>query len=267
VAKGNDGNYLQHSIEVELAVHLAARDPRGRLHIALTHGMAPYEPCDMEPGQMRSVLDAALSAGGASRRRNEISLVTAYRRTKARADHYPNSATLLAGMLGADHLSGGITETDPAKQADLEVMWAGADVKTAQASWRSEARLGGILFGSPHLDTPWLFSMDPMTYKEAGRADDCHLYRADLDQLVETVDSFVASGQPGVAALFVYGIMAKEREKFWTFVNELAEWTGTTVESCWMKHHGGNRNLCGLLCSNFSLSTSWLPEHVHAGQV
>ena len=44
MAKGNDGNYLQHSIEIESATRLAGTDPRGRLHIALTHGMSPWEP-------------------------------------------------------------------------------------------------------------------------------------------------------------------------------------------------------------------------------
>lgn len=44
MAKGNDGNYLQHCIEVEAAVRLAGMDTAGRLHIALTHGMRPFEP-------------------------------------------------------------------------------------------------------------------------------------------------------------------------------------------------------------------------------
>ena len=43
MAKGNDGNYLQHSIEVNAAMHLSQMDTNGRLHIALTHGMAPFE--------------------------------------------------------------------------------------------------------------------------------------------------------------------------------------------------------------------------------
>jgi hypothetical protein len=61
VAKGNDGNYLQHSIEVAVALRLAATDPARRLHVALAHGMAPFETCDNPPaGQSRSLLERAL---------------------------------------------------------------------------------------------------------------------------------------------------------------------------------------------------------------
>ncbi len=38
MAKGNDGNYLQHCIEVEAAARLAKGDPDGRLHATLTLG-------------------------------------------------------------------------------------------------------------------------------------------------------------------------------------------------------------------------------------
>ncbi len=46
MAKGNDGNYLQHSIEVEIAHLLVAISSSGGLHASLTHGMAPFESCD-----------------------------------------------------------------------------------------------------------------------------------------------------------------------------------------------------------------------------
>ena len=61
MAKGNDGNYLQHSVEIAAAVHLAAERPEGRLHVALAHGMAPFEPCDgPRKGQARALLSDAL---------------------------------------------------------------------------------------------------------------------------------------------------------------------------------------------------------------
>lgn len=43
MAKGNDGNYLQHCVEVEAGLRLAQESPEGRLHIAFGHGMAPFE--------------------------------------------------------------------------------------------------------------------------------------------------------------------------------------------------------------------------------
>ena len=43
MAKGNDGNYLQHCIEVELASRLLDESAGKGLQVALTHGMAPFE--------------------------------------------------------------------------------------------------------------------------------------------------------------------------------------------------------------------------------
>ena len=61
MANGNDGNYLQHSIEVALAVRLAALDFGGRLHIMLCNGMAPFERCDPpRDGQAVQKLNLAL---------------------------------------------------------------------------------------------------------------------------------------------------------------------------------------------------------------
>lgn len=82
MAKGNDGNYLRHSIEVESAARLARMDDndKGRLHIAFTHGMAPFEPCE-EPGRrpaayklFERVLNASKERGQAS----EPQVITAY---------------------------------------------------------------------------------------------------------------------------------------------------------------------------------------------
>ena len=56
MAKGNDGNYLQHCIEVEAGVRLAEMDAGGRLHIALTHGMNPFESFDKRKPSTRGGL-------------------------------------------------------------------------------------------------------------------------------------------------------------------------------------------------------------------
>jgi hypothetical protein len=108
--------------------------------------------------------------------------------------------------------------------------------------------------------------MDPMTYREDGYADDNNLYREDLGRLSVAVTSFVASGKPGVAALFVYAVKPQVQPVFWAFIDDLARQTGTTVASCWLTHQGGNRNLAGLLCSAFALPTDWLPDGLNAGR-
>ena len=67
-----------------------------------------------------------------------------------------------------------------------------------------------------------------MTFREDGNVDDNNLYRADLPRVSSAMSSFVASGKPGVAALFVYAVKPDVQPQFWTFVDDLAAQTGTT---------------------------------------
>src|SRR4249920_1443860 len=84
VAKGNDGNYFQHSIEVGVALRLRKLSTQGTLHIALTHGMAPFEPCETPTkGQSRALLQKALQAAQNSSTSGEPPIIEAYRATKA----------------------------------------------------------------------------------------------------------------------------------------------------------------------------------------
>lgn len=185
MAKGNDGNYLQHCIEVEAAVRLAEMDTAGRLHIALTHGMAPFEPFDVslnqpKPGLCRRLLKCKLEESKKLPQSDEPAIVDAYRKTNASEECYPNSAELLRAVIGAKNLSGGITEICGKKHICLSEGWLNTNVKTACASWRKEILLNGILACPEDLQSPWLLSMDPMTYNEAGYMDDDKLYRADI---------------------------------------------------------------------------------------
>ena len=103
-------------------------------------------------------------------------------------------------------------------------------------TWRGEASPGGVLWSPTTLGASWLFAMDPMTYREDGYDDDNNLYRADLSRVLTAVSSFVASGEPGVAALFVYAVKPEVQPLFWDFVDDLAKHTGTTAVSCWLTH-------------------------------
>lgn len=79
LAKGNDGNYLQHSVEVAIALQLVAGTSGRRLHIALAHGMAPYEACGALPnGQARRLLQERLEAAQKPAALGEPSIVAAY---------------------------------------------------------------------------------------------------------------------------------------------------------------------------------------------
>ena len=267
MAKGNDGNYLQHSIEVTAGLHVAAMRAGGRLHVASAHGMAPFEVCDLPPpGQARRLLLEALSASKQTPRPGEPSIVTAYRATNASLEHYPNSVELLRSLIGDDKLSGTIIEIDSAKYSQLEISWAGSQVKPLCSSWRAEAPIGRRLAAPEHLDAPWLFTMDPMTYREEGYSDDSHIYRADLSRIAEAISSFVKSGQPGAAAIFVFNIKPEDRQDYWSFIDALGERTVTQVGSYWVTHQGGNRNLAGVLWSVPTLPSSWPPAGVNSGR-
>lgn len=105
-----------------------------------------------------------------------------------------------------------------------------------------------------------------MTFLEDGYADDDKLYREDLSRLSTALKGFIASGEPGVAALFVYAVRPAVRLQFWTFADDLTANSGMLMAPCWVTHQGGNRNLAALLCSEAVLPACWLPEGVHAGR-
>ena len=139
MAKGNDGNYLQHCIEVEAAVRLAEMDAAGRLHIALTHGMRPFEPFEKrKPSTRDGLLLKRLEDSKKQPQAEEPALVKAYRKTRASDTHYPNSAELLRAVIGAENLSGGITEICSKKHKCLSAAWLDTNVKTACCSWRGK---------------------------------------------------------------------------------------------------------------------------------
>ena len=48
--------------------------------------------------------------------------------------------------------------------------------------------------------------MDLMTYKEEGDDDSNKLHGCDIDRLSDVLRRYVASGEPGIAALFVHGV-------------------------------------------------------------
>ena len=267
MAKGNDGNYLQHCVETQAATQLLDIGATQRLHVAITHGMKPFESFDNPKGHVKNeLLCSALERSGCSPRPDEPVLVTAYRQAGASAERYPNTAELLRTIVGRNQLYGGITETDSRKFNALECAWVDSSVTPVCNSWRLELSSGGVLACPDRLDIPWLFTMDPMTYVERGAGDDDKLHRNDLGKLSETLVRYFGTGQPGVAALFVYSVGSQGDNpqcQFWNFVQDLAVRIkkGLTtphdvfVAQLWLPHNGGNRNLAGLLHTGIDLSS------------
>lgn len=267
MAKGNDGNYLQHCIEVEAAVRLAKMDSVGRLHIALTHGMRPFEPFEKRKADStyQELLLKKLADANSKPQIEEPAVVKAYRETGASKTCYPNSAELLRVTIGTENLSGGITEICARKHKSLSSVWLNTNVKTACASWREEICTDGILACPEDLQSPWLFSMDPRTYNEEGYMDDDKLYRADIGVLSCALSRYFRSGRPGVAALFVYNIGVQKNNaqyQFANFIKELKDWVKKRVSdnlagsvelatSCFsLQHTKRKRNLAGLIHSH-----------------
>lgn len=209
--------------------------------------MAPWEPLRGRiRGQSRRLLDAALTAASLPAKPHEPPVVAAYRKTRASTSRYPNSAELLRTVVDTSKLSGGIAEVCDTKYKVLADAWAGSRVVPVHSSWRDEVSPGGRLATPNDLGTPWLFSMDPMTYADNG--DDC-LRPPDLDSLSGALSRFVESDKPGIATLFVYAVRPATRPRFWAFANELASRIGACAHSYWVPHQGGNRNLAALLCT------------------
>ena len=270
MAKGNDGNYLQHCTEVEAAICLARMNNENRsLHIALAHGMAPFEPFEIslnqpQPGLCRRLLKCKLIESKKSPQSGEPAIVDAYRKTNASEECYPNSAELLRSVVGTTNLSGGITEIDGEKYMQLADAWSHSRVKTACSSWREEILPDGILACPENLQTPWLFTMDPMTYIEENyEKDDNNLRRFDIGILSYALSRYFRSGKPGIASLFVYKVGKNNgdvQSQFREFVEDLRDslsgYSEVGVSYYSLPHMWGNRNLAGLLHSpQIDLST------------
>jgi len=211
VAKGNNGNLLQHFIECEVAARLTQSAPERGLHIVLTHGMAPYEPFERTRRTPHVGLDVCLAAAGLDESVDEMGetpLLRAYRQAEASADHYPNSGELMAAVAGSrEALAGMICETEPCKQEELSGRWRGTSVRIHKGSWR-EADLSA----PEALDSPWLFSMDPFTFSEKDDSGDLH--KGDLAIIADLLVGYRDSSQHGALCVFCYGLRPKSREAY-----------------------------------------------------
>jgi hypothetical protein len=265
MARGNDGNYFQHSVETALAKHLLEIG-KGKLHFNSTHGMAPFEPCEnSKRGIKRTYLDSALAKAGQPAISNESPIISAYRRVKASRGRYPNSGAIFAALTERPNLTGGITEVAPARYSYLEEFWAGTGVTIAQDSWRNQLGTGGIHRCPEGLSRPWLFSMDPMKYSVAAYADDDKIYQEDRGRIITTLTEFISSKQPGAGCIFVYAMHKNNQPAFWTFSGDIASATGMTPTYLWMPHLGGNRNLAVILHQGVTAPIAWPPTGVHVG--
>lgn len=213
MAKGNAGNLLQHGIEVELGCALADRAGGSPLTVTFTHAMAPFELCQQRSrnGQklagtklLERWLDWPYATAGRPR------IAEAYRRCRASVRRYPNSAELLAAMLGRHRLRGHLFETEPTKVKQLHGVWAGSNVVPHLSSWRD-----GICHVVDEPPGPWLLSMDPDTFVADGwNVRDREVGLRDLQLVENVVSGFFGKGISGALLVFCYKLDPARQKAF-----------------------------------------------------
>lgn len=210
MAKGNNGNLLQHFTECEIARYLTNEPGASNLHVVFTHGMAPRESFDKERNTPHLALDRCLCKARLDESGKlgcEFAVVEAYRETKASANSYPNSAELVARIVGGDEaLHGLICETCAAKHTALTERWSGSEVSIHRGSWR---KAKADLTAPADLQSPWLFSMDPFTFTQRSfseAVDDGYLDECDLDLVKDILSGYLQAPQPGALCVFCYGL-------------------------------------------------------------
>ena len=95
MAKGNNGNYLQHAIEWANASFLQRYNKKKSIHISLTHGMAPYEPCTDKDPYTRNLLQSAFDLAQNELLEGAHQILHSYRGTNESFQYYPNTGEML----------------------------------------------------------------------------------------------------------------------------------------------------------------------------
>jgi len=234
VAKGNNGNLLQHFVESELAVTLTDGMLEKRFYTVFTHGMAPFEPCEPlapeEPPELRNLLKALPTLDASWAEESGIPVLKAYKRLQATEEHFPNSAEVVASVLGDKSiLRGEICEQKAEFAEQLQQMWDMSTVNVRKGSWRDAVRHISAPDGQ---DAPWIFSMDPYRFKEReflDIQDDGYLDQHDLITLKPVVSGHFNTGARGVACIFSYQMQPEEALAFENSVHELCKMLGEEV--------------------------------------
>jgi len=237
MAIGNNGNILQHWVELEAAQALLAEGGAAGVRCVFTHGMAPFERFehplpDNEP--KTRVMSRALRMGerlrqGGLPREGQPVLFQAIAELDVSPQHYPNSAILLDWLTRTRSagLRMTVCEVTAAAQEGLKKQWSteedDARVKVVCGSWRQALQDGALAPRGP-AGWPWLVSMDPYTFDPAPNGPASNLASVsagDIDSLKSLLGPLLES-TPGLFALFCYSMSEALRRKFQNVVRDFA---------------------------------------------
>lgn len=263
MAKGNNGNLLQHAVEAQIAHELMRAQP-DRFHVVITHSMAPTEPFEMRAtgAAPNARLTAAIQQASTTAPSSAPAVMRAYRALGASAAAYPNSARILREVVGADRLCGVLAEVDAGKAAALRADWACSRVHVFEGSWR--AMLAEQAQTPQHSGSwAWLLSMDPTTWVSDQDQDDEKLRGADLALVRPMARGLMASGAPGAVSIFCYELVSETAPRnygaFRNAVDGLASALGADLGV--PVHHrfievasrGANRHVAGVISRDAAL--------------
>lgn len=219
MAKGNDGNLLQHTVEVEAAAYLLDQVKGRGLHLVSTHAMAPFEPFDgtskartaTKLGSKLRVANSVKATGGYPL------IIRSYAGVQASEDRYPNTATLLDWICKekGTELNGVLVEVTEDKVSALRENFPRLNI--VHGSWRT----GIEALALSDRGRPWLFSMDPMKFTSGPVEDDDRMRRSDLELVLPVWASYLNTGLPGVVVLFSYSMRKDERIHFTETIAEV----------------------------------------------
>lgn len=254
MARVNHGNLLQHAIECAAAAKLAgAARP---LRLVATHAMAPFEaPRGAEVHEHNRVLRdllgqvACMPPDGAAA--SPFPVIRAYAGAGAGVRRYPNTAELVAALLGRERLDGVLCEVEADHAAALLDVWKDTRVRVEHRPWRAAL---DTLFPPEPLDRPWLFTMDPYTFRHAGErkqeALGPDLDPKDFERLRPCLTAHVKSGQPGAFTAFVYGVDTSHAGGFRRAALALADRLGVARTIVGVDGPDGTRHLGCVLASD-----------------
>jgi hypothetical protein len=253
MAKGNDGNLLQHTVEIALARSLA-KNADGKLYLVATHGMRPYEPFDDRPTESSpsayKKLELALrKAGEITKDSHQIpAIINAYIACNASNARYPNSVELVRSMLG--DVCGCVTEVVEDKAQVLRQYYDASSITVLHQSWRTNN--GAALLLPDRLNKPWLLTLDPMTFVESAYQDDDKLRADDLSLIyLRFSDNQAKSSSKGAIVIACYSMNPRAQRVFKAAIQSHHFPNLRYVETT---ARGGNRHVAAIGATDSNIS-------------